>query len=312
MSRTQLNRMLGLGVASLLSWGPAAPVKALPTGTSTTESLHKTSSYGSPVYDGSAPLPAVLTDAPAASDDSSTADASSGTTDRDGRRQRLMDVAARMGEATYIPYVWGGRAIGNADTCNACRSCIASKPKLPIARRRAACEPCRSCGIDCSHFVNKIYNEAGLSFPYAATAALRRLPQAKLKEKYSLVDIGPQLTKAQPGDLLLMRRHIVMLLKMRTGKRGDILHVSRSVKKGGRSKIGGVEVREDVDLTRFHGKIVKILRHRDLDAPARYVPHPPDHLHLATIGGKPNLAPTVEALLFNALPRVARGDLVGP
>lgn len=212
------------------------------------------------------PLPPVL-DTPAPEGD----DAPKMSSEASGLRAELLSVAETYGKATYVPYIWGGDAIGSADTCNACRACVASKKKLRVDRRRAACSACKSCGVDCTHFLNRVYREAGMGFPYAATRALQRATPAQLKAKYHLVNVGNDLRLARPGDMILHQHHVTFLLRMRDAKVGDILHASRSNTKRG---VGGIEIRRSVDLTRFRGRILRILRPEALYQEDRGAPAP--------------------------------------
>jgi len=194
--------------------------------------------------------------------------------------QTLARVLEKYGELTHVPYVWGGSAIGNPSECQACKDCIAKKGRsIRVERRLKSCPACTKCGMDCSHFVHRIYKDAGLGFPYASTRELQRTSHAKLRERFGLVDVGRDLRRAQPGDLLLHPKHVVILLRVRGERTGDILHVSRSIEKSGR--IGGVEILRNIDLLRFRGKLLKILRHERLDG----VPPPP-----ATVQVPPELA----------------------
>jgi hypothetical protein len=170
-------------------------------------------------------------------------------------------VAQKYSHQTYVPYVWGGSAIGDKETCDACRSCIEGKRHLAVERRQKACQACRQCGVDCSHFVNRMFKDAGLPFPYLTTSKMKRLSPAKLRSSH-LVNIGRDLSKARPGDLLVTAHHVVMLLALRGGTVGDFIHVSRSIKHG---RIGGVELVQNKDLMRYRGRILRILRHVSLD-----------------------------------------------
>ena len=178
-------------------------------------------------------------------------------------RQRLLDVAHRYATMTDVPYVWGGNAIGDGEACQECRACLASKRRLAPGKSRAAvCPACRDCGVDCSHLVNRIYADAGLDLPYLPTARLRYLSRSALKE-HGLIDVGKDLSRAKPGDLLLQARHVVMLLTVTGPTRGDFIHVGRSVRHG---RIGGIEVVRDGNLQRLAGgRLVRILRHTLLE-----------------------------------------------
>ncbi len=176
-------------------------------------------------------------------------------------RDQLMELASRFGERTDVPYVWGGDAIGDPDTCQACRACVETKKKTGIKGRLKACAPCRQCGIDCSHFASRFFREAGLELPFASTATLRKMSRAELRDKMGLIDVGRSLADARPGDLLLHNRHVTILLKLNSPTHGDVLHSSRSNKKG---KMGGIEIARDKNLLRFRGRLIKILRREEL------------------------------------------------
>jgi cell wall-associated NlpC family hydrolase len=177
-------------------------------------------------------------------------------------RGQILQVAERYGGKSFIPYVWGGDAVAEADVCLECRSCVMGKRRLSVYKRKAACPACRACGMDCSHFVNRIYREAGLPFPYASTRALTRSSAADLRKTYGLVDLGRDVRTAQPGDLLLHRDHVMLLLRLTADHRGDVLHVSRSITRKGVP--GGVEVVRDADLRTFRGPVKRVLRHEML------------------------------------------------
>jgi len=185
-------------------------------------------------------------------------------------RLGLLRAAERMGELTYVPYVWGGDTIGARQQCEQCRACREETSHLPSARSAAVCTACEQCGMDCSHFVHRIMNDAGLRYPYMATEKLRHMPRQALRA-LNLVDIGRDLHKALPGDLLLQHSHVVLLLARTGPARGDVIHVNRSFKHG---EVGGVEVLRDADLSRVSGKVVRILRHIALVPPPRPVVRP--------------------------------------
>lgn len=176
-------------------------------------------------------------------------------------RDQILELAEKFGQRTDVPYVWGGDAIGDPSTCEACRACVETKKKTKLKNRLKVCAPCRQCGIDCSHFASRFFREAGLELPFASTETLRRMSKAELREKMGLVDIGSNLADARPGDLILHRRHLTILLRLTSPSRGDVLHSSRSNKKG---RMGGIEIARDKNLLRFRGKIVRILRRAEL------------------------------------------------
>lgn len=176
-------------------------------------------------------------------------------------RDSLLQVADKYAGETYIPYVWGGDAVGSKRACEQCRACIGIRHHLMVSKQPASCQACKQCGLDCSHFVQRIFREAGLSFPYLPTMQLKHLTPAKLRLN-NLVDVGRDLHLAKPGDLLLHKNHIVMLLDKTGARSGDFIHVSRLIKRG---KVGGVEVVRDTDLEKYRGKVLRILRHVAID-----------------------------------------------
>ncbi|MEN9834765.1 MAG: hypothetical protein RL011_958 [Pseudomonadota bacterium] len=199
-------------------------------------------------------------------------------------RLTLLRTAERMGELSYVPYVWGGSAIGNRQQCEECRACREQTSHLPSARSAAACEACEQCGIDCSHFVHRLMSDAGLSYPYMATEKLRHMTQRALRS-LNLVDIGRDLRKALPGDLLLQNSHVVLLLAKTGAGRGDVIHVNRSFKHG---EVGGIEVLRDTELSRVSGRVVRILRHTALVPPAtKASPAPVKPARLVARSGTP-------------------------
>src|SRR5262249_14938310 len=98
-------------------------------------------------------------------------------------QRRLLNVAESLCRRNDIPYALCGSAMADRATCQECRACVSVK-HLRVDRRARSCQACRQCGVDCSHFVNRVFKEAGLPFPYLATAKMKRLPAEKLRAKY--------------------------------------------------------------------------------------------------------------------------------
>ncbi len=178
-------------------------------------------------------------------------------------RLSLLRTAERLGELSYVPYVWGGNSIGNEQQCQECRACREETSHLPSSRSASICSVCEQCGMDCSHFVHRIFSDAGLEYPYMATEKLRHMSRTSLRS-LNLVDIGRDLRKALPGDLLLQPSHVVMLLAKTGAARGDVIHVNRSFKHG---EVGGIEILRDTELNRLSARVVRILRHAALVRP---------------------------------------------
>ena len=47
----------------------------------------------------------------------------------------------------------------------------------------------------------------------------------ELFKEHSLVDMGVNLTKSLPGDILVFKKHVAILLRRTSESRGDIFHV---------------------------------------------------------------------------------------
>lgn len=126
-----------------------------------------------------------------------------------------------------------------------------------------------------------------MAFPYASTKVLKRSSPETIRREYGLVYVGKDLKAARPGDLILKDKHIVMLLQMRDGRHGDILHVSRSRSRRG---VGGVELVTGVDVQTFSGRLVRIFRHEAIiEEEQQNAPESPQPAAPA-----PTPAPTVE------------------
>lgn len=174
-------------------------------------------------------------------------------------QEKLLFLAEYYGRMDYVPYIWGGGNIGKKESCEACRKCVQQKG-VGLKSRLTRCAPCQSCGIDCSHFVNTVYNQVGLEFPYASTAELRRLRPEDIVGHYNLLDMGKDLRVVQPGDLLVYRNHVIMAIALRGQGRGDFIHATRF--DGGLKQIGGIKLERDRLLSTYRGKLMRILRHR--------------------------------------------------
>ena len=196
-------------------------------------------------------------------------------------RDSLLQVAGKYAGETYIPYVWGGDAVGSKRACEQCRACIGMRHHLKVSKQPASCQACKQCGMDCSHFVQRIFREAGLGFPYLPTMQLKHLTPAKLR-------------LAKPGDLLLHKNHIVMLLDKTGARSGDFIHVSRLIKRG---KVGGVEVVHDTDLEKYRGKVLRILRHIAIDQADKRAP-----------SAKPLVLPPRPKSYDQTRPRIVRAE----
>ncbi len=179
--------------------------------------------------------------------------------------KQLLDTALQHAAYEGVPYVWGGNKIGSPEDCDECAQCITKYKKRGPSKRHLNCTACQRCGLDCSHFVQKVFKDAGMSFPYASTRSFLKVSSRIPDMIPGLRFISSNLKDAQPGDLLVQRKHIVILINKKSDNVGDIVHMSRTVRNG---RIGGIELKRDANLTRFFGGVKRIFRHEKLINPA--------------------------------------------
>ncbi len=177
-------------------------------------------------------------------------------------KRQLVQLGERFADMNYVPYIWGGEQIGTKAECDACRAC-AMQAKTRLDKRLARCDACKRCGIDCSHFVHRLYKTIGLNYQYATTRELTRIDHKQLLRHYNMIDVGTSLSDAQPGDLLLYKKHVAMVLRVRDDQHADFVHASR-FRAGDRHKLGGLRLDMNQNVYRFRGELVRILRHQFL------------------------------------------------
>lgn len=174
-------------------------------------------------------------------------------------QQRVAATVAQMMRSYDITYIYGGTQVYSATTCNACVRCLAgSTDKAKIAQ----CAVCRGCSLDCSHFIHQVFNQVGLVMPYLTTRQMLQLSPPRLRKHWQLITMPHNLKQLRPLDLLVYKGHVV-LLETHNGKgRGTIVHVT-----AGRELRGpGVALQRErqVEIARFRGPLLRILRHRQL------------------------------------------------
>lgn len=175
-------------------------------------------------------------------------------------RQQIVLQMNRFTKMSHVPYIWGGNRIGNIKTCKRCRSCI-QRTKARVKYRNLICPACKKCGIDCSHLVTTIYKNAGIEFPYATTQDFLHKSAPQLAARYGLLDLGQKVEVIEPGDLLLYKKHVVIVMATYADGTAGILH---STAVDPKHRAGGIRYEEKVPVARFRGKIRKILRHKRL------------------------------------------------
>ncbi len=181
--------------------------------------------------------------------------------------ERLMAAADKLAARTNVPYVFGGHQLGKAKSCHECTECI-RKHHLPANStmiRYNTCQACRSCGIDCSSFVNRLFAEAGMRYRFADTRTLNHVKDGFLQEQFGFINMGDDLSVVQPGDLILEKGHVVMAIDIDlTLGTIDYIHASRGSK---RTRVGGIELRRGANIARMQKDVIRILRHRELVVP---------------------------------------------
>lgn len=181
--------------------------------------------------------------------------------------ERLMAVVSYMQTKSYVPYVFGGNTIGSAKTCRACSECIKTHrlPANSTLARLDQCPACRSCGVDCSNFVNLVFDEADMGYQFADTRTLRGVKDISLESQFGFVNVGSDLSVARPGDVLLQSNHVMLLLAVDTVNHTiDYIHSSRGSR---RTPVGGIERVRSADMFKIGRHVEKILRHRELIQP---------------------------------------------
>jgi cell wall-associated NlpC family hydrolase len=176
-------------------------------------------------------------------------------------RTKVVAEAQRIFATKEVSYVYGGHKLGDDKQCVKCNQCLEAKSPKPNQRLKK-CPVCAKCSLDCSHFTQLVYEKAGLSMPYLPTDAMLNLSKRKLLKLYHLVDLGSDIKKAKAGDLLVYRGHVVLLEKLFSNGRGDIIHATggRDIRLPGQ----GIQRKRQALVTQFHGPLLRILRHRDL------------------------------------------------
>lgn len=177
------------------------------------------------------------------------------------KRDQVLKKAANLLETWTISYVYGGHKLGDPQVCQACNVCLDFHKSGPKERLRD-CPVCNDCSLDCSHYTYEVFKQAGLQATYLTTALMNGLSAPELAKKYKLLDIGSNLTRAMPGDLLVYDGHVVLLEKKGKDGRGDLIHVT-----SGRELRGpghGIQRERQAMLASFRGPVLRILRHLDL------------------------------------------------
>jgi cell wall-associated NlpC family hydrolase len=184
------------------------------------------------------------------------------SSDLSNYQDKLRAAGVDMLENLEVSYVYGGAALGDDKTCNACNECLEKLLPAPKLRFKQ-CPVCAHCSLDCSHFTQMVFARAGLSFPYITTAEILAMDPAILEKKYHLLSLGGNVAQIIPGDMLVYRGHVVIVEAVHGLDSGDIIHAT-----GGKDIRGepgqGIQRERFVRLSSFRGDLLKVIRHSKL------------------------------------------------
>lgn len=178
-----------------------------------------------------------------------------------GLGERIRRAGDDMLENLEVSYVYGGSKVGDANTCDRCNSCLESKRPSPKLRFKE-CPTCHHCSLDCSHFVQLVFDRAGLGFPYLTSTQMLDLSAEALKSKYHLMPVEFKPNGLVGGDLLVYRGHVVIVETPREDGIADIIHATggKDIKLPGQ----GIQRERFVRVASFRGPILRVLRHEKL------------------------------------------------
>lgn len=161
-----------------------------------------------------------------------------------------------------ISYVYGGHQFSNEASCQKCNECV------QVGKSYKLCQACLQCGLDCSHFVQRVFHDVGLVIPYLTTNTMLNLTAASLQRKYHLVDLRLRTDLMQPGDLVVYKGHVGMVEKIHNDQQVDMIHATSGREIKGDSG-QGVQRARRIDVLNFHGPLKRILRHKALHLPSK-------------------------------------------
>lgn len=178
-------------------------------------------------------------------------------------RSEIYSAAIQLMENHDISYVYGGSKVGSEVECDSCGKCLSSNNPKPNLRL-STCPTCSHCSLDCSHFIQKVYQNVGISFSYLTTLSMRNLSERQLFNGYGwkVLSLLKDLGSLDIGDLLVYEGHVVMLMSRPVGGKASIIHAT-----SGRELAGpglGIQLMRNATLKGFRGPLHRILRHKNL------------------------------------------------
>jgi hypothetical protein len=179
---------------------------------------------------------------------------------------RVRAAGDAMLENLEVSYVYGGSRVGDAKTCDECNQCLEIKQPAP-QKRFSLCPICSGCSLDCSHFIQLVFAQAGLSFAYLTSTQMLVLSADLLERRHQLRPVVmPPLAldgDVMAADLLVYRGHVVIVETVHGNGQVDIIHATggRDIREPGQ----GIQRERFVVMDRFRGPLLRVLRHVKLD-----------------------------------------------
>jgi cell wall-associated NlpC family hydrolase len=184
-------------------------------------------------------------------------------------QRAIVNAALKLAYFGRVPYLFGGKAVGGIEACDACRNCQEKSQQIDGGATKT-CHACLQCGLDCSHFVERVFTDAKLKFRYADTVALFEMDSDQRSGDLALLELDTGLVNLEPGDLLLERGHMVLVIGVdHHAKSFDFVHATAQ----GRLKAGGIEIVRQEPIKSYQTKVLngtlKVLRHTSVEAELR-------------------------------------------
>ena len=178
---------------------------------------------------------------------------------------RIRAVGNQMLEHLEVSYVYGGSKVGDAGQCEKCNTCLEENQPAPKERFKV-CGVCSQCSLDCSHFVQLVFANAGLRFPYLTSQQMLDLDQNTLRRRYHLLAVPEHPGKLLAGDLLVYRGHVVIAEMIHGHDSVDVIHATggRDIREPGQ----GIQRERFARASNFRGPLLRVLRHEKMVASA--------------------------------------------
>ena len=161
-----------------------------------------------------------------------------------------------------ISYAWGGSQVldGTGDgACHLCQKCLSSKAPKP-KKQLKTCPECQGCSLDCSHFIQKVFKEAGIDVPYLTTRDMVGMSNSQLgRAGYLRLRSDSEI---KPGDIVVYKGHVVLVEKTYGNGRGDVVHATSGKELRGPGQ--GIQRARFAPFSGFRGPVLSILRHKRL------------------------------------------------